>query len=119
MIELVQADRGDVAAVRGPPVGAAGAGRREEGEGVHHRPGHHGGGGGQRGAAAGQHQKVSCSEDVIHMLIGKQSISRHTLIVTCPSQQNPWAFNHTQKYLVGASYNIFLSEQEVNNSIFR
>ena len=118
MIEHVQANRGHVAAVRGPPVGAAGAGRREEGEGVHHRPGHHGGGGGQRGAAAGQHQGVSCGEDV-NMLIGKQSISRHTLIVTCPSQQNPWSFNHTQKYLVGASYNIFLSEEEVKSNIIR
>ena len=117
MIELVQVDRGHVAAVRGPPVGAAGAGRREEGEGVHHRPGHHGRRGGQRGAAAGQHQGVSYREDV-NMLIGKHSFFRHTLTVTCPSQ-NPWSFNHTQKYLVGASYNIFLSEQEVDNNIFR
>ena len=45
-------------------------------------------------------------------------ISRHTVTATCNETDNQWQISFTYSFKVGASYNIFVTEQDVSYIIF-
>ena len=64
-------------------------------------------------ASVGKHPRVLLPH-ISHFTSLEHFISRHTVTATCNETDNQWNIAFTYSFQVGASYNIFVTEQDVS-----
>ena len=64
-------------------------------------------------ASVGKHPRVLLPH-ISHFTSLEHFISRHTITATCNETDNQWNIAFTYSFQVGASYNIFVTEQDVS-----